>query len=672
MPIEESTYRPIRNLFCLYLKIVKKQSLEETLSEKYENVGIFLNEIENTNEEVIENNTGNTTQELVSESKSELKPSFIDKLAYFLRLKKKEEKEEKEEKKETDEDERNKKIQIIDRAILELSKNENLNITYYKEVTKDTQLLTKDFDLIPGIRNRANSNDGDESLKIYNSYLEILFKINENILEPFGFYIANSLFEKNDYKRIKEYYKYIIIFAINSRFIALYNKEILLKQLEDLLRDITKTLYTCYHRTESTASSVVTVAKDVGKTVSKNVANTGKAVGRTISDGIEVAKDVGRAVGKNVANTGRAVGRNIVKGLEDGAQLNRYNRYGIIPSEFQQTRYGSIGGGSINQKGGLLYINTNPVIKKTEGTIIMLNNLFQSKNLTIRSLTQEYNATSSSKVSWLFDILVATGIVLSGGVGSLAISGSAVALAIGNASLCGVTGGAWTFSRDALLKSYHYSADLDDTLEIIRNDLKLEYKTDDPNLKLDPCVGVRESKLESVYKNIDEKIKTFSDTVIESYQKYLDIFEFIVKSRENILGDPNKYCAIPVEQVLTDKDLELKQVWLPILQNILDNWPTITGKNIIAEYTKTRENDFKDFFKAIDNVTSQKCVLPTKKELAGAIGDIVKFNGQPLISSLKTRFKCKDETLGGNRKTRRLKKRRTQKQSRKRKLYKRK
>jgi hypothetical protein len=302
----------------------------------------------------------------------------------------------------------------------------------------------------------------------------------------------------------------------------------------------------------------------------------------------------------------------------------------------------------------------------------MLNNLFQSKNLTVQSLTQEYNATTSSKVSWLFDILVATGIVLSGGLGVLAIGGSAVALAIGNAALCGVTGGAWTFSREALFKSYHYSADLDDTLEIIRNDLKLEYKTEDPNLKLDPCVGVRESKLESVYKKIDEKIKTFSDTVIESYQKYLDIFEFIVKSRENILGDPNKYCDIPVEQVLTDKDNEFKEIWLPILQDILDKWPQNSGPKINKTYTETRKTDFDEFFKSID-INPVTCVIPSQKSvLVNAIDDIKKFNGQPLIRSLKTRFTCRDETNGGNRKTRRLKKRRTQKQSRKRKMYKRK
>jgi hypothetical protein len=328
-------------------------------------------------------------------------------------------------------------------------------------------------------------------------------------------------------------------------------------------------------------------------------------------------------------------------------------------------------------------------MKKIEGMIIMLNNLFQSGDLTVESLTQEYNATSSSKVSWLVDILFASGIVLSGGLlGVFASSASSLALTIGNASLCGITGGVWTFSREAILKSYHFSIDLDDTLTELKKQFDLHYNDLDENKKIRDCPAVRESKLKPVYKDIEAKIKQFSDTVMVSYQKYLDIFEFIVKSRKNILG--NKICDVPETTVLSESDEEFKEIWQPVLQDILNNWPTATKNSakMIKTYTDTKETEFNNFFKAlgIDN----NCKRPAKKRvLVDAIDDIERNNGPDLIKTLKTRFLCNDtpqgqssvtstttsdltaasnSSIGG--KTRRLKKRKTQKHSRKGKTYK--
>lgn len=623
MPIEEETYKPIRDIFCDYLKIQKKEPLDETLYRKYIDLGITQDDI--LNEEL------------------EKKPTLTDK---FVNLFKSKDKlptdEEKEEKK------RNEILQNLDKKILNLSESNGLSITPISQITKDTPLLDKNFDLIPNIRKIGNNKENDD-LDIYKSYLDILLNIDENILEPFGFYIANNLFQENTYKKNKDYYKYIIICAVNSRFIALYNKQILLKQLEELLRDITKTLYKCYNRTTASAVDIKTGTVNIKNKVTTSLEDTYKG----FKDRFK-ARDVGTGVEEV----------DIKENVSQDIPIDK--------------------GGSNNQVGGLLYLNTDPEMKKTEGAIIMLNNLFQSKDLTVQSLTQEYNATSSSKVSWLIDILFASGIVLSGGLlGVFASSASTLALTIGNSTLCGITGGVWTFSREEILKSYHFSTDLDDTLKILKKEFDLHYNTSDTNKKLNDCPGVKESILKPVYKNIDEKIKQFSNRVMFSYQKYLDIFEFIVKSRQNILG--NKYCLPPTETILTEKDDEFKEIWLPILQDILDKWPQKTGPKINKTYTETRKTDFEKFFKAID-INPLICVIPTAKNvLVDAIDDIKRNSGTSLISSLKTRFLCNDTpqqvlqnsstsitktSSGGNGKTKCLKKRKIQKYSIKGKTYK--
>lgn len=603
MPVDEDKYKFIQELFCDYLKINKKDPLEKALYTKYTDLDITQDDIKNN---VVNEITG-----------VEGLPTLKDKFLNLFKFKKKHKTPTKEEK---EEENLNKVLNNLDIKILGLLEEFKTPITPINEITKDTKLLDKDFDLILNIRKKAGFHEENDDLDIYKSYLDTLLNINENILEPFGFYIANNLFEKNNYKKNKEYYKYIIICAITSRFIALYNKKILLKQLEDLLRDITKTLYKCYNRTTSSAVDAKASA-------------------------IEGFKKIKTSVGDSIFRT------------PDTSYTNN------------------------NQIGGLLYLNTDPEMKKTEGSIIMLNNLFQSNDLTVKSLTQEYNATPYSKVSWLIDILFASGIVLSGGLLGVFASGATnLALTIGNSTLCGITGGVWTFSRDEILKSYHFSTDLDDTLKILKKQFNLHYNDLDTNKKIKDCPSITETNLKPVYKDIDNKIKNFSDKVMVSYQKYLDIFEFIVKSRENILG--KKYCDKPEIIVLSEKDIEFKQIWLPILEDILNNWPTTTGTNIIRAYTKTREQNFNDFFKAI----GINCSKPSKKKiLSDAIDDINRMSGEDLIKSLKVRFLCKDEELaqqkpngigstsiGGNRKTKRLIKRKNKKILGKGKTYKRK
>ena len=593
MPINEETYKFIREIFCEYLEIKNRKPLAEIIYTK--NFELNINEDENSNEKL-------------PDKKIPLKDRFVN---LFKSEKKPPTKQEEEEEK------RNDDLKKLDEKILNLAEVFKIPNISVNEITKDTPLLSKDFELIINTRKVGNSETG-EDLDIYKSYLDILLNIEENLLEPFGFYLANNLFEKNNFKKIRDYDKYIIICAITCRFIALYNKKILLKQLEELLRNITKTLYKCYNRSTSTAVSIKSSITD------------------------------------------RFTSKSVNKGLE-APVINEMN-----PNTSKL-------GGNI-QVGGLLYLNTDPEMKKTEGKIIMLNNLFQSKELTVQSLTQEYNATSSSKVSWLIDILIASGVVLSGGLlGVFASSASTLALTIGNSSLCGITGGVWAFSRDAILKSYHFSKDLDDTLKKLKEEFDLHYNDSDTNKKINECPGVKESTLKPVYKGIDAKIKQFSDTVIVNYQKYLDIFEFIVKSRQNILGD--KFCNIPEKIVLTEKDTEFREVWQPELQDILDKWPSITGTKINARYIKTRQTDFDELFKAIG--INIKCPNPTTQtQLKNAIDDMSKMSGQPLIDSLKKRFLCAEgnnpPTLpkGGNRKTKRLKKEKTQKHSRKGKTYK--
>lgn len=641
MPIEENTYKFFREIFCDYLKIKNRDPLDEIINAKYQDLDIIDPDMLKK-EEIDKKIT--LTERFVNLFKSEKKPLTEE---------------------EKEEEKRNDILKKLDEKILNLAKQFNTpNILPVDQITKDTTLLDKNFELIINTRKIGNNAD-NEDLDIYKSYLDILFNIDEKILEPFGFYIANSLFEKNNYKKIRDYEKYIIICAINSRFIALYNKQILLKQLEELLRDITKTLYKCYNRTTSSAVDI--------KSSTVNIKNK---VTTSIGDKYRGIKD-------------RFSRKDVDKGIEPPV-INELNLNTVSNKE------NKIGGN--NQVGGLLYLNTDPEMKKIEGMIIMLNNLFQSGDLTVESLTQEYNATSSSKVSWLVDILFASGIVLSGGLlGVFASSASSLALTIGNASLCGITGGVWTFSREAILKSYHFSIDLDDTLTELKKQFDLHYNDLDENKKIRDCPAVRESKLKPVYKDIESKIKQFSDTVMVSYQKYLDIFEFIVKSRKNILG--NKICDVPETIVLSENDEEFKEIWQPVLQDIYNKWPA-GNKNsakMIRTYTDTKETEFNNFFKALGIDT--KCSKPSaRRTLQDAIDDIKKKNGRDLVISLKTRFLCNDTPQGqssvtsttasdlsaassnpttsttsnssGGGKTRRLKKRKTQKHSRKGKTYK--
>jgi hypothetical protein len=136
MPIKEQTYKSIRDIFCDYLKIQKKEPLDEILYQKYIDLDITQNEI--SNEEL--------------EKKATLTDKFLNLFKNKNKLPTEEEKEE---------EKRNQMLQNLDKKILKLSESNGLSITPISQITKDTPLLDKNFDLIPNIRKIENNKEND-------------------------------------------------------------------------------------------------------------------------------------------------------------------------------------------------------------------------------------------------------------------------------------------------------------------------------------------------------------------------------------------------------------------------------------------------------------------------------------------------------------------------------
>jgi len=315
-------------------------------------------------------------------------------------------------------------------------------------------------------------------------------------------------------------------------------------------------------------------------------------------------------------------------------------------------------------KGGALYLSTDEDMKKIEGQIIVLYNLYITNCLSIEDLTNKYNPTPHSVVVNLSNIFVA--LLLSGAI--LGAVTAAVAVPPAGAIALGATASAvgmcYTQHRGKFQSSYCTSADTNEIIKKLYKEFGLTVGDCD-----DCAKNILNSQLRPRYNEIQDKIDQFVRKVNIKYDKYNRIFDFIIENNTTFLP-PNKCDPIPLPLPLNEVDSLIKG-YLDILRTVVE-----TPNNTWAQNT--------DYTNAIDgiiqNFPGQTCSRPTRKaELRSLINNIETRQGTDLLNYVKLGLLCRDPSVevGGkksrktkNRKTkskkmRKMRKRKTQKRSRK-------
>jgi hypothetical protein len=433
-----------------------------------------------------------------------------------------------------DDKERSSYILACDEGILKLKDILNINVD-------DNTYLTDNFDLINNIRYTVDNkkNPTTTVLNIYSKYLMPIFTSNLKEGSDSRFILVDSL-SGEDIKRQNYYSRYIITFAVTAKFIALHNKQILMKQMKDLLRFIVIKLYKCYNR-------------------------------------IYVAGRVSSVL-----------------------------------------------------KGGALYLSTDEDMKKIEGQIIVLYNLYITNSLSVEDLINKYSPTPHNVVVNLSNIFVAlllssallgavTAAVVMPPAGSIALTATASAV-----GMC------YTQHRGKFQSAYCTSAD---TNEIIT---KLYKEFDLTVGDCDSCVTeFLNSQLRHRYDEIQRKINQFVGEVNTKYDKYNRIFNFIIENN-TIFLPPNKCELIPLPPPINEVDEKIKG-YLNELKTVVETDIKTWAQN--TEYTNAID-------KISENFPGQKCSPPTTKaQLRALISNIEIRQGTDLLNYVKQILLCKDTSI---------------------------
>jgi hypothetical protein len=430
-----------------------------------------------------------------------------------------------------DDEERSSYILACDEGILKLKDILNINVD-------DNTYLSDNFDLIDNIRYKVDrgGNPTTEILDIYKRYLTPIFTSNLKEGTDSRFRLVNGL-TSQDVKRLNYYDRYIITFAVTTKFIALHNKQILMNEMKELLRFTVIKLYNCYNR-------------------------------------INVSKKI-----------------------------------------------------TSDLKGGALYLSTDEEMKKIEGQIIVLYNLYITNCLSVEDLTNKYNPTPHSVVVNLSNIFVA--LLLSGAI--LGAVTAAVAMPPAGAIALGATSSAvgmcYTQHRGKLQSSYCTSADANQILKKLFSDFKLTVA------QCDGCItSITNAQLKPRYDEIQTKINEFVRNVNEKYDKYNRIFNFIIDNIDSFLP-PNKCDPIELPPPLNEVDEKIKG-YLPVLKSFLEISTRTWGQN--ADFNNTMNA-------IIQNFPGQQCSLPTtKRELKSLINNIEIRQGADLLGNISTVLLCRD------------------------------
>ena len=306
--------------------------------------------------------------------------------------------------------------------------------------------------------------------------------------------------------------------------------------------------------------------------------------------------------------------------------------------------------------GGALYLSQGEELKKIEGQIIVLYNLYIVNSLSVEDLTNKYNPTPHSVVVNLSNIFVAlllSGAIL-GAVTAAVVIPPAGALALG--ATASAVGMCYTQHRGKFQSAYCTSADTNEIIKKLYKEFRLTVKDCDGW-----ATSILDDQLRPRYNEIQSKIDQFIIKVNTKYDKYNRIFNFIIDNNTIFLPE-NKCGETPLPPPLTELDNTIKG-YLPVLKSFLEISTRTWGQN--ADFNNTMNA-------IIQNFPGQQCSLPTtKKELRSLINNIEIRQGADLLGNISTVLLCRDPPVQeppvevGGKKSRKTKNRKTQKRSRK-------
>jgi hypothetical protein len=281
-------------------------------------------------------------------------------------------------------------------------------------------------------------------------------------------------------------------------------------------------------------------------------------------------------------------------------------------------------------KGGAIYLSTDEDMKKIEGQIIVLYNLYITHNLSVEDLLDTYNPTPHKYVLILLNGFV--GLSLTGLAGALVLSGIGIpagaALAVGAAA--GGLGMCYSNERGKIQASYCTSADTNEIIHKLYEEFGLTVSD------CDNCFeSITNSQLRPRYNEIETKINQFVRKVNTKYDKYNRIFEFIIENVSTILP-PNKCLPIALAPPLNETD-ELIKSYLDILKTVVGTPSNTWAQN--ADFNNTIDA-------IIQNFPTQTCRRPTKKtELNNLISNIETRQGEDLLRYVRQILLCRDSQV---------------------------
>ena len=406
----------------------------------------------------------------------------------------------------------------------------------------NNEYLSDNFDLVDNIRYMVDrlGNPTNEVLSIYTNHIIPIFTSNLERNSESRVRITIGLENNADIRRVNNYDRYIITTAVTAKFIALYNKKILMTEMSNLLRSIVIKLYACYNRIRI------------------------PGVGGFKSDST-----------------------------------------------------------SGNQNGGALFVSTDPEMKKIEGKIIMLYNLFNSDILSVKSLEDPYIAKPRHMIFLLMNMSAAfIGLGIAAGVVAAIPSTLPIVAAV-----TGTVGTCYTQYRGKIQDSYCIS---EDTRDVIKKLYKYF------NLKISDCddcaTSITNTALQPRYTQIKTDIDTFSQKVNNSYDKYNNIFNFIIETNLNILPQ-NKCDPLPDPIPLNQTDILIKST-LATLEDIVETDRTTWENN--QQYINAGNT-------LLSVIPNKACTMPTTvAPLRTLISTIKGRQGEDLLNYLNTNLSCRD------------------------------
>ena len=285
-------------------------------------------------------------------------------------------------------------------------------------------------------------------------------------------------------------------------------------------------------------------------------------------------------------------------------------------------------------KGGALYLSTDEYMKKIEGQIIVLYNLYIVNSLSVEDLTNKYNPTPHSVVVNLSNIFV--GLLLSGLVATMVATGVGIPAAglVAMGASTGAAGMCYTQHRGKPQSSYCTSSDANEILKKLFSDF---------NLTIAECDGcftsITNPQLKPRYEEIQTKINQFVTNVNKKYDKYNRIFNFIIDNRDSFLPS-NKCVPTELPPPLNEVDEKIKS-YLGVLKTVVETPSNMWVQN--ADYTNVID-------KISENFPGQKCLRPTKKaDLRSLINNIEIRQGADLLNYVKINLLCKDSSSSTSR-----------------------